>query len=102
MVNWASLFAILTPIAAALSAVGAARDAKAGLVAVLIAALGGVIVGLGGAMLAVGLATAVLRRTSRQVGWFVSTGYSVAYFFAPLIVTGITCVATALLVRSLL
>ena len=79
--NYSSLFAVVTPFAAVRSGIGAARDARASLVAVILFGLGGLVVVVGVAVCSIGLANSVLMHCCRQSSKLVATGYGLAYFF---------------------
>src|SRR5262249_1724389 len=94
MMNFSSLFAIVTPFFALMSGIAAAREMKASFMAVLLSALAGLVVGVGVAIFSVGSANAVLTRSCREKRKLATTGYGLAYFFVPLILLAVACVVT--------
>jgi hypothetical protein len=87
-------FVLVTPFAALLCAIGEARDMKAGLEALIISAFVGLILGIGGAMCAVGFATKIRPWGMRQESKLVSSIYVLSQFFVPPIMTTVACVVT--------
>ena len=89
--SWPSFFVFVTPFAAVLCAIGEARDMKAGLGALIISALVGLILGIGGAICTVGFARRVSFQEAQRAGRLVSVVHVLACFLAPIIATTVTC-----------
>lgn len=87
MLNWADLMSLVITLAGALGGVGGARGEKAGVLATILFGVGGLLVGLGGALLSTKFAYSALR----------SKGAGIFYMVVPMLFLFAVIASTAFL-----
>ncbi len=100
--NYASKISLAMPFVSALIGVIAARDAKAGILMVILSTLGGFIVGACIGAFSVGLANVLLTSSSRYKSQLCIVGFGIAYFILPVILLAAACIATIFGLRLIL
>ena len=100
--NYAGKVSMVMPFAAALASIMTAVISHAHVLALVLSAFGGFVVGFCAGALAIGFATLLLSFSCRYKNAFCVLSFGAAYFILPILFLAAACLATVFGLRSIL